>query len=939
MAAISVSTLVDTFTGSFDSAWNANYGGVSVVSGRGRTPVTTSYTGIYSTEPSAGNTWTFSGASIHVELPTVPVAGGATSEAYCNVSITSSTAGTYVGILYDAIADQLRCRSTSDWWDPDVVTVNYSATDHRWLRIRHASSVLYFDTSPDSVTWTNQRTIDPAPAWLASDTVGVLLEGYRTDGTNDYADWDNVNVVSSSVSPAAIAASASVPAPTVIVSTNATVTPDAIAAVTSIPAHAVKTESTVVAIAIAAVVGISSAAISTGIAVNPDAIAATTTIAATTINTGTTVSSDVLAGTAIIPTVTVRTGSTVSPASLLAAATSSTPAVTTGTSTEPTALAAITSILSTTIATGSTATPDAVATTVASSSPTVTAGMTVDPTTLTALSVIPAVTITIGATTSPDTLTTVTAIPSVTVTAESPATVEPSALDATAIIPTVTINTGTSIAPAALSLVATVSAPTVTTESTVTAETLAVAAAIPSPTISTGSSTAVAPTTVAAAVTIPSSVISVDTTVSPTTLSVVVAIVAPAISSDVIVAPTTPALAASLPALTISTGAAATVTSVDAVAVLPAVTVATESTANLDPLVVSATIPTPVVSSGTGTIVTPNTLTATVTISVATVSGEIAATPTTLTLTTIIPAPTINVGESTTVSPNTLAAVVTVPSPAVSPLPLPALLPPGVCMIWDPIWTCRLPTGSYAVTGQATSIATEVLYALTGRQFGLCTKVIRPCRASCFGNVWPSADWWDINSGMAYPQPLLIGGQWFNLTCGSCTSGCSCSTVSEAILPGPVYDILEVKVDGVVLTPIIDYRLDDWRLLVRLNGESWPLCNNLNLADTEVGTWSVTLRAGVEVPELGQLAVGELATDIVKFLVCDDTCTLPKPIQSITRQGLNISFLDPNEVFADGKLGMYFCDLFIQTYNPNKLKQRSRVYNIDDLASRRHIGS
>jgi len=265
-------------------------------------------------------------------------------------------------------------------------------------------------------------------------------------------------------------------------------------------------------------------------------------------------------------------------------------------------------------------------------------------------------------------------------------------------------------------------------------------------------------------------------------------------------------------------------------------------------------------------------------------------------------------------------------------------LPPGVCETWDPTWTCKLPVTSYGASGQATQIATEILYALSGRQFGLCSRTVRPCRASCFGDVWPSPDWWNGGTGYQYPQPTLIQGQWYNLTCGDCTSGCSCSTVSEAVLPGPVYDITEVKVDGVVLDPSA-YRLDDWRLLVRVDGSSWPLCNDLNLADTEENTWSVTFRTGVPVPPLGQLACSELATEIAKFISCDDSCKLPKPMQSITRQGISVTFLDPNEVFADGRIGLYFCDLFIQTYNPNKLRRRSRAYDIDSLATRRHVGS
>ena len=66
----------------------------------------------------------------------------------------------------------------------------------------------------------------------------------------------------------------------------------------------------------------------------------------------------------------------------------------------------------------------------------------------------------------------------------------------------------------------------------------------------------------------------------------------------------------------------------------------------------------------------------------------------------------------------------------------------------------------------------------------------------------------------SYPQPALVGGLWFNLTCGSCAGGCSCTPVSEVRLPAPVNTIVEVKIDG---TPLVSgaYRVDNNRLLVQ----------------------------------------------------------------------------------------------------------------------------
>lgn len=263
--------------------------------------------------------------------------------------------------------------------------------------------------------------------------------------------------------------------------------------------------------------------------------------------------------------------------------------------------------------------------------------------------------------------------------------------------------------------------------------------------------------------------------------------------------------------------------------------------------------------------------------------------------------------------------------------------PPGLCEPWTPIWTCALPTEANAVTGTAVQMASEILWALTARRFGLCTVTIRPCRRDCFNANWGGwNNWWEYGT---YPTPVLYNGLWYNIACGWCSDGCSCSRISDVMLPGPVHEIGAVKVDGVVLTKNVDYRLDDYRRLIRLGGEEWPLCNDLNLADTEVGTWSVTFSQGEPVPSLGQIAVGILATELAKMLICDSSCSLPKPVQSLSRQGVNLTFLDPNEVFADGRTGLYVPDMFISTYNPNKLRNRSMVYDIDNLNNRRQLGT
>jgi hypothetical protein len=132
----------------------------------------------------------------------------------------------------------------------------------------------------------------------------------------------------------------------------------------------------------------------------------------------------------------------------------------------------------------------------------------------------------------------------------------------------------------------------------------------------------------------------------------------------------------------------------------------------------------------------------------------------------------------------------------------------------------------------------------------------------------------------------------------------------------------------VVLTPDVDYRIDDYRKLVRLGGNLWPFCQNMNLDDTEENTWSVTATYGEPVPALGQLAMGELATEITKYMLCLD-CQLPQGVVDISRQGISMTVASIAELFNTGFIQLRMCDLFIKTANPNHLRARSQVYDMD----------
>ena len=261
----------------------------------------------------------------------------------------------------------------------------------------------------------------------------------------------------------------------------------------------------------------------------------------------------------------------------------------------------------------------------------------------------------------------------------------------------------------------------------------------------------------------------------------------------------------------------------------------------------------------------------------------------------------------------------------------------GPCQAWE-LSCATFPEGSTPeLEAMAALAATEALWMRTKQQFGLCTVTLRPCRKDCFPSwPWvPVQGWYNVTGAVwPWPQPALIAGNWVNLACGSCSSGCSCSSVSEVRLPYPVNSIVEVKVDGVVL-PSSAYRVDNFNLLVRLDGEEWPRCNDLNLEDTEVGTWSVTANYGQAVPELGNLAAGQLAVEIVKRCVNAGGCILPTgTVQQVTRQGVTKVFFDSDQAFGNGMIGLYWTDMFIKTYNPSGTGVAT-IFDIDGPRTRR----
>lgn len=205
--------------------------------------------------------------------------------------------------------------------------------------------------------------------------------------------------------------------------------------------------------------------------------------------------------------------------------------------------------------------------------------------------------------------------------------------------------------------------------------------------------------------------------------------------------------------------------------------------------------------------------------------------------------------------------------------------------------------------------AVAVLWAFTGRQFGCCPRIVRPCptpdQADPLASYWlPGLSW--------YPQ--LDGGVWRNISCG-CGTSCQVRGPGVVHLPGPVCSIEEVVIDGAWIDPSL-YTLEGDRLY--LNSGRWP-AQDLQAPAGSPGTWTVTYGQGLPAPHGAGQMVALLAQEFWKACNNDATCRLPRRVESITRTGVSMRMSDPSALFEHHQTGIPEIDMWVAAINPHQL--------------------
>lgn len=169
----------------------------------------------------------------------------------------------------------------------------------------------------------------------------------------------------------------------------------------------------------------------------------------------------------------------------------------------------------------------------------------------------------------------------------------------------------------------------------------------------------------------------------------------------------------------------------------------------------------------------------------------------------------------------------------------------------------------------AVDLARQVLWALTGRRFGVCPAVYR------------------VPGG----EPEV------------CTP-CSSPRWRVVHLPGPVWEVTGVyDAQGAEVDLHVFY---GWRV------RAVP------------GGWVEYLK-GEPVPRGAGQMVGTLAAELFLQCIGDRRCRLPRNASSATRQGVSVQFPDPVEIIQAGMTGVPEVDLWIKSLNPEGLAQDSEV--------------
>lgn len=256
-----------------------------------------------------------------------------------------------------------------------------------------------------------------------------------------------------------------------------------------------------------------------------------------------------------------------------------------------------------------------------------------------------------------------------------------------------------------------------------------------------------------------------------------------------------------------------------------------------------------------------------------------------------------------------------------------------ICVPDSTDWACaytdeEIETLDPAIKARSEALAWTSLASLTGYQVATCPTMVRPCTIACNQGSYTE---FPLTGSGSFRPGINPQGFWVN-SCG-CGKGnsCSCTTLSQVDLPGPVGGILDVLIDGFSVDPMF-YRVDQGHLLVAQHGYVFPACQDMTLPETEEGTFAVRYWKGFAPNSLTNYAAGVLAAEFYKACTNAKGCRLPNGVTTITRQGVTMEI--QSGLWQGGWTGIREVDAIITTFNPYGLKSPTVIVSPDGPGTR-----
>ena len=100
----------------------------------------------------------------------------------------------------------------------------------------------------------------------------------------------------------------------------------------------------------------------------------------------------------------------------------------------------------------------------------------------------------------------------------------------------------------------------------------------------------------------------------------------------------------------------------------------------------------------------------------------------------------------------------------------------------------------------------------------------------------------------------------------------------------------------------------------------WPVCGDSTVITDQYGT---------PPPQGGVQATVRLATEFARDLYGLPGCELPSRVTSITREGVTMTVLDPQEFLNQGRTGLVAVDMWLVAVNPKSRTQRAQLWSPD----------